>query len=95
MIPEKELEKLKRLVEEYIKGLTSMQIGDIKEIVVDDFTIHKLKRVSQYEWEYICDCCNGRRLAMLNDNLTDTGVNESMCHICKKWYGCNCNKLKL
>lgn len=55
----KQIEQIEKHYEGYIKSLMSMEIGEVKEN-----TIHRLKRIDKYTWEYICPCCNGKRIAI-------------------------------
>lgn len=87
---EEELQKLKDAYEEYMNSIISINVGKVREFVIDDYITHKIKRIDEHTWEYICPCCNGRRLSMGKLGLEDTGVNEKMCPKCKKWYGCVC-----
>lgn len=78
MLSEDEIKQITGYVDAHIRSLQSMKIDEEKEYVTNDDVIHKLKRIDKYTWEYICPCCNGKRLAIGDSSSIDMSLNEKM-----------------
>lgn len=63
------------ILKETFRLLRNMNVGDVLGINIGD-SHHLLKRMTQYEWEYICKCCYGKRLAIVNNKLISLQINE-------------------
>jgi len=62
--------------------LHTLTVSDQLEIIINE-NKHLIKRTSDYTWEFICDCCKGRVLAIGSDKIVPVIVKEPDN---KKWY---------
>jgi len=85
-----QFDKLLEYQKQYVQDLKKMPFGAVKEIVINDYQSHHIKRIDEHTWEYVCTCCNGRRLAIGGQGgVFDSGTHEKPCAVCGKMF-CYC-----